>query len=185
MQPAQASELPVGFGHFWGSLVLYLASGNDSLTHTKGRTSSDTENGLLKPAKLFQLLQGGKCKYKETWKSNSNVIEKWKRKEMRKKVIKRNVWVAFFLCSLIKVIGDVFCLWESRVLGHLMKISWVFKVIRFVFEGKGICFWYQPSRYKVALQSFNKLILIEFNLHKSNVVTIEGKYGKCLCRGFW
>lgn len=54
----------------------------------------------------------------------------------------------------------------------------------YVFEGKGICFCYQPSRYKVALQSFNKLILIEFNLHKSNMVTIEEKYGKCLCRGF-
>lgn len=48
----------VGLGHFWGTLSLYLEPGNDCLTHTKGRTSSDTETGTLESAKIIPIAPG-------------------------------------------------------------------------------------------------------------------------------
>lgn len=58
IQPAQASKPPVRLGHFWGTPALYLELGNNCLTHTKGRTSSDTENGTLEPAKNCPIASG-------------------------------------------------------------------------------------------------------------------------------
>lgn len=66
-QPAQVSKTPAGLGHFWGTLALYLEPGNNCLTHTEGRTSSDTENGTLEPTKnLSGALGVEKCKDAET-----------------------------------------------------------------------------------------------------------------------
>jgi hypothetical protein len=47
----------VGLGHIWATLVLHLEPRNDCLADTKGRTSSDTENGTLELANNFQLLR--------------------------------------------------------------------------------------------------------------------------------
>lgn len=57
-QPTKASKSPLGLGHFWCTLTLYLEPESDCLIHIEGRTSLDTENAILEPEKIFQLLQG-------------------------------------------------------------------------------------------------------------------------------
>lgn len=143
-QPAQASKPPLSLGHFWGTLTLYLEPKSDCLIHMEGRTSLDTENATLESEKIFQLLQGWKNTKMQKHKSKiQNIKDKWKEIEKEEG---DNVWIGFLFKNLNKVTGGVFCPLKSRVLGHLMKISWIFQVLSI------LNFWKQGDLHLTSIQ---------------------------------